>query len=253
MTATGQAMRMKIDLSRYKRTPAPFTPPPLLPPVDHDLFIEGYAAPAAVVDREWMRFANYCWSPIPKAVPLLLKHDPNHPAGEILEAYTDDLGLYIKARVTDPEAKRCNFFSIAATIHSYRIQHADDPVRAHALIIHAVLDEVTITNTPANPAAKILFRYRPPPALEAYDSTRQSFLRAMKAVEDLQAIIRARPIKNDNVINDPAPKPRHPNAQFRPHLRDGDNRTIKPTPVEPHRATPFGALVSAIERNHHAR
>jgi hypothetical protein len=94
MSASGKAMAMRIELSRYRREPPPFAPPALLNAPDHDVIVEGYAAPD-LVDREFMRFASYCWYPLPKEIPLLVKHESNRPAGKILEARLDDGGLYV--------------------------------------------------------------------------------------------------------------------------------------------------------------
>jgi hypothetical protein len=43
---SGVAFQMRIEIARLMQrlqlAPAPFAPPPLLPPVDHDVIVEGY-------------------------------------------------------------------------------------------------------------------------------------------------------------------------------------------------------------------
>ena len=225
MTA-GAAMRMRIELSRYKRSPPLFSPPALLASVDHDWIVEGHAAPETV-DREWMCFAHYAWWPLPRPekIPLLYRH--GRPAGKVLEVRTDERGLWVKALVSDAEAKRCSYFSVAATVHDFRIRHPGDDKLAHALIINATLDEVSIVNdNPGNPDARILVRHRPT-SLAGFDLAIEHAKKLMAHIEAAQRLFREAPAPPPR----PKPKPR--------------------VPVEPHRATPFGQLIQQMERNQH--
>jgi HK97 family phage prohead protease len=239
---SGLAMRMKLDLSRYRRTPPAFTPLPPLAPVDHDVIVEGYAAPA-VVDREFMKFAHYSWTPLPKQTPLLVKHDANRLAGEILEAFADDRGLFIKARLTDDYAKRLSHFSVTATIRDYRIQNADDPKHAFALVTNCALVEVSMTDIPANPAAKILYRDRSPPALAAFDIA----LAGVGKMRELVALL-----QEANAAPPASVKPKHPNATA-PKLSGVLKRApeVVPPRVVPHRRGAFGQLITELEKRHH--
>jgi hypothetical protein len=120
---TGQAIALRLQLAqllqRHGIAPAPFNPPPLLAPTDHAEIIEGYAAPA-VVDRERMKFAERCWLPFAPDIPLLVSHDPNRVAGTIEDLTITERGLFVRARVTDPQARRLSFFSVAATIYHFQ-------------------------------------------------------------------------------------------------------------------------------------
>jgi hypothetical protein len=174
--------------------------------VDHDLIVEGYCAPD-LPDREFTRFAWYSWFPIRKEIPLVLKHDLNRTVGRILETRIDkDKGLYVRALITDSSAKSLSYFSVAATILSWRIEHAEDPKRVVALVTPAVLDHIGITNNPAQAAAKILLRDRPPPALVAYDLARAGVLNMMKQLDFIRQLS-AQPTPT------PACVPRHPHAE----------------------------------------
>jgi len=157
---TSEALRMKIELAalmqRHRAGPQPFTPKALLPPVDLDIIVEGIASPC-VVDREFTKFSPRCWvQPFNRRIPLLFRH--GRPAGKVEEVRITDRGLYVRARVTDPEAKRCPYFSIAATIHHYELRNVDDPVNFHAAIDCATLNEVSLVTDPANAAAIITER-----------------------------------------------------------------------------------------------
>jgi hypothetical protein len=173
MTITGQALQMRLQLAQLaqKHRP-PQTQPvivPLLPPVDHDLIFEGYAS-TPDIDAERMRFAARCWMPIKKQnVPLFFRHDKSQIAGKIEDLRIDEKGLYVRALVTHPDARRCNAFSIGATIHNYMLRDVDDSERFHALVTCSTLDEISITDRPSNPAALVKHRFRTCAAVEMYD------------------------------------------------------------------------------------
>jgi hypothetical protein len=141
-------MRLRLEIARlmqkHRLSPPPFTPPPLLSAVEHDVIVEGYAAPD-LADREYTRFAWYCWFPIRKEIRLVLKHDLNRPVGRVLETRVDDKGLYVRALVSDDSAKSLSYFCVAATILGWRILHAEDPTRVVALVT-SVLDHIATTH-----------------------------------------------------------------------------------------------------------
>src|SRR5215207_5988249 len=162
---SGTAMQMRIDLSalikRHGITPPRFTPLPLLPATDHECSVQGLVSPSTV-DRERMKFATLCWTPFAKEIPLLYRHQKDRVAGKLLDIETRYGGLFVRARVTDPEAKRCPYFSILATIHRFELRQVDDPNVAHALITSATLDEVSLVpDNPGNPDAIV----QPTPAV----------------------------------------------------------------------------------------
>jgi hypothetical protein len=224
IAVTGTAMRMKIELAAAVRelglVPSPFTPIPQGPVVDHNITLEGYAAPATV-DREFMKFAATCWTPFKPDIPVLYRHQSDQPAGRIDLVRVDEKGLYVRARVSHAEAKRCPYFSVAATVHAYRIVQANDRERVHGLITSATLDEVSLVpSSPGNPDA---LAQRAPAVAESYDIVKDGILKAIEIVEALK-------------IYAQSPRPEPP-----PRRRE------KPMQVDPHRATSFGRLIDAIE------
>lgn len=186
---SGEALRMQLELKRHARkhqiVPAPCAQTAPLPPVEGDLFVEGYAAPATI-DSELTRFAPECWMPFKQNVPLLYRH--RRPAGEVLEVRRTDDGLYVRALVHDDEAKRCTHFSVAATVHGYQLRDVDNSERFHALVTCATLDEITLTNAPANPAAMVRHRYRQSAAVEFYDIVKRGIICAQGVVAALRVI-----------------------------------------------------------------
>jgi hypothetical protein len=103
--------------------------------------------------------------------------------------------------------------------------HWCSPVREqlHARVHCATLDECTITNTPANPAAMILHRYRPCAALKTIDLGIAGVEKCQEIIALLRQLNHARP---EPAAEGPAP----------PRLQ-----------TEPYRVGQFGALVRAIE------
>jgi phage head maturation protease len=187
---TGEALRLRIETARLMRKhqvePKPFCPVALLPSVDHDVIVEGYAAPS-VVDREFTKFSTNCWTAFKKDIPLLFRHE--RPAGEVEEVRCDDRGLYVRALVTDLEARRCSYFSVGATIHNFEMRDIDDRERFHGLITSATLDEVSLTNIPANPAAIILRRYEQSPMAKMYSAAGRAVSCMIGIVEDRKSVV----------------------------------------------------------------
>jgi hypothetical protein len=158
---TGEALKMRLEIAalmqKHHAGSQPFKPKALLPPVEGDIVIEGIASPATI-DREFTKFSQRCWvQPFKQNIPLLYRH--GRSAGEVEEVRITDQGLYVRARVTDAEAKCCPYFSIAATIHHYELRNVDDPVNFHALVGCATLNEVSlVTDNPGNAVAIITER-----------------------------------------------------------------------------------------------
>ena len=233
--ATGKAMAMRLDIARpalkLDLVPRPFTPLPSLAAIDGDIVVEGLAAPDTR-DREFMKFSSACWLRRRRDIPLLFRHQPGRIAGEILDIEARYEGLFIRARLSDPEAKRCSYFSVAATIKDYELRQVDDPQNAHALITACDLDEVSITPDPVNPDAM----FHPMPArIQFYNLAIDGVKNLQRQLEILQ-----------KTLTTPVP------ATPARTMRDPQAPRIEPRPAfaVPHRATPFGFLVSQIERNH---
>jgi YD repeat-containing protein len=176
-----------------------------------------------------MRFRSRSLTFLPwRLPPLLFRH--REPAGEILSLDYDARGrLIVDARIDHPEARRCSGLSVAATIQRYELRDQDDPERFHALILQADLDEISITPTPCNPDCIITSRFPTSSQPEFFDLARQGIGKIIEIIDLLR--------KLDAQSARPPPKPAPPVA--RPQL-----------PVEPHRATPFGKLITEMERVH---
>ena len=151
---TGEAMRLKLELARlmrrHRRGPVPFTPLPPRACADGDVVVDGFASPATV-DRERMKFGIHCWLPFGKDIPLLYRHDQDRPAGILQQVRATEEGLYVRALLTDAEAKQCQGWSVGATIHSYRLFNEDDPEHFYGLVTCATLDEVSLPASPVIP------------------------------------------------------------------------------------------------------
>jgi hypothetical protein len=232
MNTTGTAFKMKIELAKliqkHGMTPRPFTPAPLRPAIDCDVSVEALAAPATV-DREFMKFGAHCWMPFKKDIPLLFRHQPDRPVGKVQDIKSTDDGLFVRALVTDSEARRCPYFSVTATVHSYSMRQVDDPQAAHALITCASVDEISIVLDPANPDAII----RPTPAaIEFYDL-------AIRGVGIIQQQLALLPTL---YCSGPSPAPRRPAPRIAPR------RQLPMVASTSRRPTQFSTLVEAMNR-----
>jgi hypothetical protein len=108
------------------------------------------------LDNDRVRFRAYAFDnvyPGAKLPPLLLRHD--RPAGIIERLFYDDSGcLMIVAHCSDPLASMMPAFSVAATILDFAI----DKASATATVTRARIEEVSLTDRPANPAALVTAR-----------------------------------------------------------------------------------------------
>ena len=106
------------------------------------------------------------------AAPVIFRHDPKAPAGTIEELkYTDTGALYIRACVSHPEARRCNAFSIGGKVLAYRL-HDGGSGDFHAEVTDAELEEISITDRPANLHARVMRRYPASPLPRIFDLTK---------------------------------------------------------------------------------
>lgn len=176
----GLALRMTLDIAAL-RLPAP-TPCPLLSPLpdcDDDVYLEGLASPSTIDDQH-TKFAPFCWTPFNKQIPLLLRHDPKRMVGRVDQLTMTAEGLKVRVIAADPVARRQPAFSIAATIHHYTIRPD------HALVTCATLDEISLTDRPANRDALVDFRYPLPASSEFYDLLSEKMKRISQLVTQLQ-------------------------------------------------------------------
>jgi hypothetical protein len=170
---TGKALRMRLELSRLAvrhqiSAPSPVVVP-LASPSDEPIVLAGFAC-TSHIDLERTRFSKHGLGWLPwRLPPLLYRHDSTTIAGTIDElAYTDDGALWIRCVVTNDAAKRCNAFSVAATIHDYELVDVDSP-NFYAVVRNGWLDEISLTSMPANPNALVHSRRKVSPLRTFHD------------------------------------------------------------------------------------
>jgi len=153
---------MRVELARLRRTHNIALHPvtvPMMPPTDRSQILSGYAA-TLDVDLARQRFRPYAFGPVHRRdpPPLYYKHDTTREVGTIDQLGYDAHGaLTITATVTCPLARRCNAFSVSCTVRDYEIVNSDKP-DFYALIKSASLAEVSVSDIPANPAARVTHR-----------------------------------------------------------------------------------------------
>ena len=154
--------------------PEPSVHIPLAPPSAEDVIVEGLAS-TSDLDLTRMRFSQgaLSWSGNPRDIPLLVSHDRDRVAGEILDLRQRSDGLWIKARVTDPEARRLGAFSIGGSVTSYTL-HNEERRDFYGEVSAASLNEVSLVSVPANPHALVTRRYPVPRDVLAFEAFRKS-------------------------------------------------------------------------------
>lgn len=186
----GQALRMKYQLSQLRERHR-ITPPDrhiisFAPPTDHPLILEGLAVtPDVDLDRQRIRpyaLGWLAWS----MPPLLFRHDADQVAGQIktLE-YRPNGSLFIRALVDHPVARRCHHWSVGVTVKEFELVDVERP-DFYANIKQGWLDEITLTDRPANPRAVVTQRYQSPAAVEQWDLIGQHLSTVGKMIKLLQ-------------------------------------------------------------------
>ena len=160
MTALG----MRLALSRLRKshgiaTPEPVTIP-FTPPTERAQVLTGHAT-TTTVDLQRQRFRGWCFGALNRQPypPLYFKHQSER--GEVgaitnLE-YDFDGALVVVVVATDPIARRANAFSVGATVKRFEIMDPASP-DYHAIITEAWIEEISLTDNPANPAAIVTHR-----------------------------------------------------------------------------------------------
>jgi hypothetical protein len=169
-----RGLELRFALARLARQHrVAFTPCilPLNDPAPGGMVLEGYAS-ASDVDRERMQFRAYAFGyPLlfrRGLPPLYHRHDETRPVGHVDPLEYDDQGqLRVRATVTHELARRCGAFSIGAKILAYEIRDAARP-SFHAVITSATVEEVSLTDRPANLNALVQRRYPVSAAAEIY-------------------------------------------------------------------------------------
>lgn len=158
----GQALRMKYQLAKLRERHCTAPPDihrvPFTAATDHPMVLTGLAATKHVdLDRQLLRPYALAWLPF-KLPPLLFRHDEHQVAGRIDHLdYNSDGALAIVATVDHSIARRCSCFSVGITVHQFELIDAELP-DFHAVIKQAWLDEVSLTDRPANPCAVVTHR-----------------------------------------------------------------------------------------------
>jgi hypothetical protein len=241
MSVSGLALKMQMELKALMRRhgyEAKQQNVALSAPVDGPLDLSGLAS-TTDIDLSRQRFKPYAFNnpaialkhyPLPK---LLYKHRENDIAGKIHRLGYDDHGnLSIIAEADHALAKRCNAFSIGATVLEYEIRDADTP-DFHALITKAEIVEVSLTDSPANPLALVRSRNPAAPFAPYLKSMHDRFDLQVRTVQLMRQML-------DVIAPHLVQAPPQPSAKARPRVE-----------VEPYRAGSFGNLVRQIEERHH--
>ena len=172
---TGLALKMRTELRdlsrRHGLSPKPITVP-LTMATNHPMILEGYAHTVDLdLDRTKIRGWAFGppWMLRQNPPPLYYKHDPKQVAGKIVETDYDLEGnLLVRAEVHHPLALRAGAFSVAATVRDYELRETQGP-GFFAVIKRATLDEISLTDTPANPNALVMNRHRKSPNVECLE------------------------------------------------------------------------------------
>lgn len=192
MTALG----MRYQLSRLQRAHGVTVHPvtiQLAQPTDRAQVLSGYAA-TTTRDLQHQQFGGWAFGAVHRYAPppLYYKHDQMREVGTIDSLSYDAAGaLLITATVPDPLARRANAFSVGATVVDYELVNADTP-NFHALIRNATLDEISLTDTPANPAARVTHRRDVCARTELYEHAQQYFARLSQGLALLQSQMEVR-------------------------------------------------------------
>lgn len=174
---------------------------------------------------------------------MLYKHDPNQIAGQIQSLEYDARGnVRIVAEVDHELARRCPAFSVGAVVKAYELRDEGSP-NFHAVITEAEITEISLTELPANPFALVESRYSVPPHREFYDKA----TRGIAIIQEMLHTIAAQAAAPFATVEHSTVAKR----TGRPEVKQ--DRAPRPTarpPIEPHRATPFGRLITALEERH---
>jgi hypothetical protein len=168
---SGLALQMRYRLSQIARkhgTPAPVPQRvPRLPDCDGAQILHGYAS-APVVDLERIKFRKYALRWLPWQLPELRYRHGSEIVGTVDHLEETARGLAVRVTTAHELAKCAPAFSVAAAVDDYAICDADGP-GFHALIKAAWITEISLTDTPACPAACVWERQPRCPEVAYYD------------------------------------------------------------------------------------
>jgi hypothetical protein len=155
---TGTALTMQVQLAQLAKRHG-IAPPqqqhvePALPECDGPQVLSGYAS-VPIVDHHRMLFRKHSLSWLDWQMPPLLLRHGAEVIGTVDQLEWTDKGLAVSVTTAHPQAKLCAAFSITATVNAYVLRDVDGP-RFFAEVTSAWLESVSLTSSPACPAALV--------------------------------------------------------------------------------------------------
>ena len=192
--------RMRTLMQKHRYAPA--SRPLALRDGEPGGYVEGFVSPCNI-DQQRVIFSALAWGdlPSPADIPLLMKHDEKRgPVGVVQSIEVPPEGLWARVRIDDPAAAKLPGFSIGASVKAYEIIYLDDPNRFAAVITAATIDEISLTNQPANLAAVV----------QDTDPALAAVLRLMRRIELMMAAARERAAAPPPAPDPPPALPRSP-------------------------------------------
>jgi phage head maturation protease len=187
---SGTALRLKVELSRLAEKHGVVAAPqvlPLLDPIHGPVAATGQATTISR-DLTRMQFAPWCFGMSIDAtkVPLLLRHDPAKIVGRVVSLSYDRQGaLQAHVVITEEAGIRMPSYSVGCDVVRYRLT-GETTSDYGAVIEEAVIRELSLTDRPAQPGARIQHRW-PCAASEFYTLAQKRVAIIAKMAAILQA------------------------------------------------------------------
>jgi hypothetical protein len=160
-----------------------------------------------VIHSRWCR-----WHDGGHISPLQARREPGCRQDRAWLAYDDEGQLCIRATVSHSYAKTCAAFSVSLKILKYELRDVDDPKNFHALVYQGELQEVSLTDAPADPCALVLQRSRPVPAVKTFDTL-------LARLANVQKLVGALPPQLLVASSTPKREPASPRRELTPAER----------------------------------
>jgi Caudovirus prohead serine protease len=163
---TGKALELQTTVARLAarhgiKPPVPRTLAPVPALGSGPIVVEGYVTvPAPDLERIVFRKHALGWHPR-QLPPLYWRHDTSKIVGVVNSLDYDDVGLRASVTVADGRsaAALAPAFSFAASIADFAVVDADTP-RYRAEVRAGWINEVSLTDNPANLAALVVERHQ---------------------------------------------------------------------------------------------
>ena len=175
-TGSGFVLRAKLAklAAHHGVEPTPAVHIPLAPPSAEDVIVEGYAStPDLDLTKMIFRRGALCWEGDPRDIPLLISHDRDRVAGEILDLRQKPgrprhQGAHHRPR--SPPARRL----LDRRVVSAHTLHNETRPDFYGEVSAASLTEISMVSAPANPKAIVTRRYPIPPDTLAFEALRKA-------------------------------------------------------------------------------